>query len=401
MFGLFGKSGSEGDTVAIFDIGTASIGGAIVQIPKSGEKEKDSDHDKLPTILKSVRIGMKLAKRAQFERLVEVSEKTLIQVSKKLFESKVAIPSHIYIVLSSPWYISETRIIKIAREHPFVFTKHLADELLTKEIASLTTSYQKKYEDTSGPEIIEHHIMSVTANGYPCAEPLGVSSKSIEMNMIVSLSPKVFLERMRESMSHTFPHAPVHFSSFAISSYLAISRKYVDSDSFILLDVAGELTDLSVITSGVFKTSLSFPFGKNTVLRHIASALKVDFRDAEELVGLYLTKTLEEKKLKKVEPAIKSAEHAWSKLFQECINSLRRTLNLPDTVFLAADTDALSWFANILHNAEYLLPDSTSRNWKIVTLDGPQFLGMCKVVDGPCDQFLMIEAIAVSRQQDQ
>jgi hypothetical protein len=390
MFG-FSKKSTEGDVVAVFDIGSGSIGGAIVQIPSG---------DALPTILKSVRLSLKVDKHARFDELQKNTSSALRAVAEKLHTSNIAAPTHIYCTLASPWYISENRVVTMSRESAFVFTRSLADDLIKKEVVLLTNSYQKKYGKEMAPEVIERHVMSVVADGVTLVDPIGAKSKSIEMNMTISLSPRDFLESVRDSIAHSFTHIPVSFSSFPLASYIAISHKYIDTDSFVLLDVAGEITDLSVVSGGVFSASGSFPFGKNAILNHVATSLNMDFRDAEELCGLYVTKSLEAGKMRSVEPAIKAAELAWSTMFESCLSSLSARSSLPISLFLVSDDDVLEWFSGIIARSEYALTGKTTHRWRVLTLDGPQFLNMCRVIDGPCDQFLMIEAIAISRRKN-
>jgi hypothetical protein len=401
MLGFLHKSSKKDKIILIFDIGSGSVGGAIVKIPAVPVGMDEAGKKNLfPVILKSTRVNIRVAQKAEFEKLLLATEKALASVVKTLHGAKLGVPERAYCTLSSPWYFSDSRIVKNSREHSFVFTERMADELFKKEISSVSTSYKNKYEGNSTPEIIEHHTTSVTANGYPCLDPIGITTKSIEMNIMVSVSPKVFLDYVRDTVSAAYSHIPVTFSSFAISSFIAVSHRYIDTDSFILLDVAGRITDLSVVSSGSFKTSLSYPFGKNTLLKHVAHGLKIEARDAEELCGLYVAGVLDQAKLKKVEPAFHAAEESWAKLFQESIESLRKTTNLPDTIFLTSDNDVLPWFKKIISGQGYFAAVAGSPKWKVVILDGPQFLSMCNVVDGPCDPFLMIEAISIMRTRD-
>jgi hypothetical protein len=398
MLGFLKNSSKKDTIILVLDIGSGSVGGAIVKIPVVPASINEATQKSvLPVILKSTRVDIKVAEKVEFEKLLLATEKALTSVIKTLHNSTLGVPEKAYCTLSSPWYSSDARIVKNSREHSFVFTQRMADDLFNKEISNVTASYQNKYDMNSAPEIIEHHITSVTANGHPTRNPIGITTKSIEMSILVSVSPQVFLEYVRNAVSAVYSEMPVAFSSFAVSSFIAVSHRYVDTESFILLDVAGNITDLSIVSNGSFKTSISFPFGKSTLLKHVARALEIEVRDAEELCNLYVAGILDQSKLKKVEPALQAAEEAWEKLFRESIESVRTMTNVPDTIFLTADTDALPWFKSIINGKGYFTPITRSQKWKVVTLDGPQFFSMCNVVDGPCDPFLMIEAISIMR----
>lgn len=388
--GLFSSSKKE-KTIAIFDIGSGSIGGAIVKIPL--------DNKSIPVIIKSVRTDIPPSKDLNFDIFVKNMISTLGQTADSLYNKKAGIPEEIVCVLSSPWYLSETRSIKMSKEKPFIFTKRLASDLIQKEILGLTDLYKEKYGNLeSTPEVIEQHTMAVSLNGYPVLDPLGQKCKFFEMNMVISLVPSMCLNQIREVLSKTFHDIKVTFSSFTLATYLAVREKYIKQDSYLLLDVSGDITDVGIVTKGVLKSVLSFPFGRKTFFNYMCTKLNIELRDAEELFNLYNAGNLTEDLKQKVIPLLKSIENSWGEAFNQCISTLPRTLILPSTLFLTADNDIKKWFVDVLRNGVYVQSISSEQKNTVVTLDGPLFLNMCDVNEGICDPFLMIEAIAIMKK---
>lgn len=387
----FTSANKKEQVIAIFDIGSGSVGGAIVSIPDNGKG--------VPTIIKSVRTEVSYHDELNFDLFLDDMIKALGTTAESLYKTKVGAPDEIVCVLASPWYLSETRIIKMVREHSFIFTAKLAGELLDKEILALNASYEKKYGMTkSAPEVIEHNVMGVSLNGYLIDEPLGMRSKSVEMHIVISMSPRQALDKIRRTLSNTFHHIPVSFSSFVLSSYLAVRDRYVVPDSYLLLDVGGEITDVAIITKGILKASLSFPFGKKTFFKYMCTKLEIEPRDAKELFNLYNNGTLAVRKRKKVEPLFKSIENSWGEAFRQCIGTLPHTLTLPGTIFLTADNDIRNWFVDVVRNEPFIQSMVAEHKCTVITLEGPEFLTMCSVKDGTCDPFLMIEAIGFMRK---
>lgn len=390
IFG-FSKPKNKEKVIAIFDIGSGSIGGAIVRIPNTDKG--------MPTIIKSVRTDIAFHDELDFNLFLKDMLEALKNTSKLLYDAKLGAPDEIVCVLASPWYLSETRVVKMSREHSFAFTSSIADEMLQKEIASLNALYEKKYSGAkSSPEVIEHHVMGVSLNGYLVDEPIGMRSRSVEMHMVISMSPKLCLDKIRETISSTFHHIPVTFSSFSVCSYLAVREKYVTPDSYLLLDIGGEVTDVAIITRGILKASLSFPFGKRTFFKYICTKLEIEQRDAVELFNLYSAGTLSDRKKKKVEPLFQSIENSWGEAFRGCVGTLPHTLKLPGTIFLTADSDIREWFKNVVCNEPFIQSMVSEHKCTVITLEGPEFLNMCSVKDGTCDPFLMVEAIGIMRK---
>lgn len=386
---LFGNKKEK--MIAIFDIGSSSVSGAMVQVPL---EKKD-----IPIILKSVSHEIKFNEDFNFINFINDMTVTLNESANALYDKKIGAPDEIYCVLASPWYLSETRDIKYSQNKSFTFTKHLGNDLIQKEILDLEEIYKNKYNTKeSSPEVIEQHTMSVLLNGYALEEPLGKHCHSLEMNMVISVAPQLCLNKIRETLSKTFHHRKVNFSSFTLMSYLAVRDKYIDQDSYLLLDIRGEITDVGIVTKGVLKAVLSFPFGKKTFFKYMCTKMEIELRDAKELFRLYSSDNLSEEYKKKVVPLFQSIQKSWSEAFQQCISTLPRTLILPGIIFLTADSDIKSWFAEALRNEEYIQSTTLDHKTTVVTLDGPNFLNMCDIKDGACDPFLMIESIAIMRK---
>lgn len=387
--GIF--SNKKEKLVAIFDIGSGSVGGALVRIPKN---KRD-----LPTIIKSTRTDIVNRKEVDFDLFLNDMVLALGFTSQDIYQSKLGAPDEIICVLASPWYLSETRMIKMSKEHSFTFTKKVVNDLLLKEVELLNKDYKEKYNGLDSlPEIIEHPIVGISLNGYQVDDPLGKRTKSLEMSMIISLCPKICLDSMTEIISKSFHDIPISFSSFMLASYVSVRDRYMNHDSYLLLDVGGEVTDMGIIYKGVLKQSLSFPYGRKTLYRDICNALNIELRDAVEIFSLYSKNTLSEKEKAKISPVLDSISSRWVKSFKESIDSLPRTLTIPNVIFLTIDSDVKDWFMKIINSEDYVKSMILNKKFTIVSIDGPEFLNMCSVKDSYCDPFLMIESINVARR---
>lgn len=379
--------------VAIFDIGSGSVGGALVQMP--------NDKDGLPTIVSSTRVEIVERKEIDFNLFLKDMNLALGFAARNIYNSKKGAPDEIVCVLASPWYISETRLIKMTKDSPFTFTTKVVDELLAKEISSLDSLYKSKYGDTDSlPEVIEHPVVGVSLNGYHVNDPLGKKTRSIEMNMVISLSPKVCLDAIKETISKNFHHTKVSFSSFMLASFISVRDRYMNNDSYLIMDIGGEVTDIGIVSKGILKDSLSFPYGRKTVFRKICRQMNIELRDTYELFSLYTKNTLSEKQKDKFLPVLKSIEEAWGSSFRECISTLPKALTLPNISFITIDPDVKDWFVDVMNNGPLLKSMVPGGKFTLVTLDGPEFLNMCNVKNSTCDPFMMIESISVARKME-
>jgi len=369
--------------IAIFDIGSGSIGGAIVELPDTVGG--------LPTIIKSAHANIVSSSTNDFDIIFKNMIRALDTTASNLNNGNTSIVSEVFCILASPWYLSETRVVKIQKETSFIFSKNQADILLKKEIKTLSDIYKEKYGYSDAPELIESLVMGISLDGKKIDEPIGKKCKSVDMDILATLSSKFFLNKITDVVSKTFHHIPVKFSSFVTASYLAVRDRYINEDSYLLIDVGGEVTDISVVNNGVLKYSMSFPQGKKTFMRYISKYKAIELRDAEELFNLFNTENLSSLLKLNAAPIFKSIENTWVNSFNQSLHSLPRGTKIPSLVFLTADNDIKKWLSEVIKK---------DNNLDIVSLEGSHFLDMCSVKNTTCDPFLMIEAISVMRKME-
>ena len=123
--GIFSKPKKEKELALVFDIGSSSVGGAVFEVEKLG----------VPEIILSVREPIILEEKINIDRFLFLTIKSLETVASRVCMAGIGKPSRIFCVLSSPWYASQTRTIKLEKNAPFLFTPKLADDLIQKEMS--------------------------------------------------------------------------------------------------------------------------------------------------------------------------------------------------------------------------------------------------------------------------
>jgi len=96
----------------VFDIGSSNVSGALFWAQESGA----------PKIIFSTTEAIKIENKINTDRFLLLTMQTLEVVVNKIYKSGLGIPEEIFCVLSSPWHMSQTRIINLKKNTPFVFT---------------------------------------------------------------------------------------------------------------------------------------------------------------------------------------------------------------------------------------------------------------------------------------
>ena len=137
--GIFSKKEKK-ELVLLFDIGSSSVGAALFYKQASG----------VPDIIYTVRRPITLENKINIDRFLHLTIEALKIVANDICMKGFGAPTEIYCVLSSPWHASQTRVLKLIKDTPIIFTQKLADELIAKELKLFEEEHKHFYEDGNG-----------------------------------------------------------------------------------------------------------------------------------------------------------------------------------------------------------------------------------------------------------
>lgn len=385
-------SSKNNKTIAIFDIGSGSIGGAIVKIGSSSN----------PVILTSVREDIILKNEVDQSSLISQMIKTLHKTASNLLYMKMAPVDEIFCVLSSPWYLSENKIINFTKKNKkFIFTKKIANKILQEEISGIVKSHNDRYNiidnDYDSSDVIEQHVLSVKLDGKDELSPIGKTCKEILFELIVSFSPKSCILGIKNSLGLIFHDKKVSFLSFTSATHLVLRDKLLKNNSYIIIDVAGEVTDISIISDGILSQMVSLPFGRNKLFREISNKLNIDLREAKEIFKLYSRDNIFDGQKSKISPVVYSVISKLKEDFNKVILEIPNiNKNIPKNIFITADDDIKNFMYTIFSKDCYI--SNNNHKFNVEKIEANELLYLCDFVSGYHDPFLMIEAIAINKK---
>lgn len=386
--GFFGKA-KKGHLVLVFDLGSSSVGGALFIMGELGT----------PKIIFSIREPISFEPTIDAERFLFLTMKSLKIVTDKILTAKAGAPSKIYCVLSSPWYASQTRKIKFEKNTPFVFTAKLAESLTDKEVKLFESEHQAIYNNLdSKVRSIEFKTMKTVLNGYPTSTPLDQKTSELEMSVFLSMSPEKVLQKIEEIVANSFHRKEVVFSSFILASFAVARDLFIHQDNFLLIDIGGEVTDISMIKKDVISESISFPLGRNFIIRETARRLGASLDEAKSLIALYKDGHAEESTGRVLSSVIEKQKAEWLRNFQESLSRLSTDISIPATVFITVDQDFANFFSETIKVEEFSQYTLTESKFRVIFL-GTEALHDIVLFgeDVTRDPFLIIESIYINR----
>ena len=381
---------NKGKVVVILDIGSGSIGGAIVSY----------DGDKKPKILFSVRESIVFQNEFKFERFLSSMLSATEKVLKKISDSKKGKPKKIFCILAAPWYVSQAKTAVFKDEKTFIVTEKRVSKIIAHEVNTLKKNFDAHYKDLteSKAEIIEVKNIHMKLNGYETSMPYGKKAKRLEASLYISMSAGQVLHALREKIQKILSLNDVVFNSFSLAAFDTIRDIYSEKQNFIFIDIGGEMTDISVTRDGTLVDTLSFPLGKNFLIRTLASELQTVPEEALSMFGLYVKNKTTNTSRRKMLSALEHIEEEWSRAFYKTLESLSARTTLPCFLFVIADVPFGKWFTQIIEHKGsggiMLMGESID-----IALINPVVLSKFAVFDNKTmkDAFIITESLFVGR----
>lgn len=386
--GIFSQREEQEELVLVFDIGSSSVGGALLKLQKS----------KIPKIITAFREPIPVKSTINVDQFLTSTVKTLEEVSDKIYMAHQGAPKRIFCVLSSPWYTSQIRTISLKKNTSFVFNKTLADGLIQKEIALFEEEYLTQTEEAGKARPIELKTMNTILNGYATTKPFNQKAKEISMSIFISIGREQVLKQMEEAINSHFNYKNIRFSSFVMSSFTVVRDMFLHQENFLLVDIGGEVTDISMIKKDMLCQSISFPIGHHAMTRGVAEALSCSLADAKSFISLYKDEHAASGTIKKLEPIINKLKMEWLKQFQDLLANLSNDISIPSTIFLTIDPSLATFFSDVIKNEQFSQYTLTDSKFAIIILSTELFHGIASFEEDIIrDPFLILESVYINR----
>ncbi len=383
------KSGQH--FIIVFDIGSASIGGAFVSV----------DPTRPPEIIFTIRRDIPFQEKLNFQRFLDAMIKTLEEIFVAMQKAGGGVVvDQAFCVLASPWYASQTRLVRYDQPTPFVVTPSGLDKLIQKEIETFRSSklFAHSKVGNVAPEIMEANNIQMKLNGYEVRDPKGKKTSELEVALYISMIPANIHQSINESI-RKFWHLPsVRFSSFSLTAYDTIRDMFTEESCFLFMDISGEVTDISLVKDRVLLESISFPAGKNMLVRAVAKAMGSTIEVARSEMDLHLDGKATKEHSKQIADILDKETKEWKLFFEDALAQFAIEFPIPRSIFFTADDNVSAWFEGAIKQANFARFAQEDSQFTVRSL-GNQFLSKFVQVLEPdeADPFLSIETIFANK----
>jgi len=346
---LFKRNKKNTELGVIFDIGSSSVGGALV-VFSSSEK---------PLILYTTRKEIAFSSEVEPERLLLSMKRTLKSVALDIQKNglkrvnfrtmKIKRVRSAYCTFSAPWYLAQPKHIKNTYKEKKSIDARFIKKILEEEEELFLTDAIKEYGsiEKNSLYLLEHTLLKVEIDGYEITEFHNQKTDNLELSLFSTMTPEKVAEGAIDVVSEVFHLESFHLHSFALNSF-SVVRDILGLHTFLLVDISGEVTEVTLVRDGKILESGTFPFGINTFARRAGVLLKLSNEDVFSLMSL---KSEEEKSVlifdEKKEKTLHEVETEWCQQFSDLIKDFGRNNVISSHMVLMTDARFSSFFKRL------------------------------------------------------
>ncbi len=350
LFSLF--EDPKKDVTLLIDIGNGSIALAFVLFTP----------DSNPYVLYSSRLPFVMAEKIDEAQLLSSTATLLSELLKRAmlegftdeyWKNNSKHFRHALISFSSPWFVSKTKHLHLEQKDTFIITERFVEDVIENEAKifkneMVTSDYGATF--SSPIEVVEKTIVHSKINGYTLRDVIGKRTKMFDTYVCLSVIAKSISDKITDIV-FTQTHIPkdrMLIHTFPLVSFGAIQEVYVADTDFLIMDVTGEATDITLVQNNIILQTVSFPSGRNFVIRQIAQTLAISPEIAESNFHLWSSQKATDEITQEMQVILAEVEKEWAIYFENALAELFSDNTIPNKIYITADDDVALLYTEFL-----------------------------------------------------
>lgn len=366
---MFSFNNTAEETSIIIDIGNGTITGALVLFSGNSKPKFVYINKSYFSISEQIdTVKMEIEMTTLLENTISQIIKVGVNSSKMQNRSKKI--SRVLLSFSSPWFLSKTKNINLNNDKEFIITENFLNNILINEVDLYTKELEGEYSGQSF-SVIEKSIIHGKINGYSLDNSIGKNTKKFDAYIYMSAVHKVFLNKILEIVhkSASVSTRNIHLCTFPLVSFATIRDYFTKDNDFLIMDITGELTDITLVRNEIVDKTVSMPSGKNFLIRQVSKNMNVSSEIAESTLKLYINKKLDDQTSIKINEILLSLEKEWSIYLENSLMELSPTMTLPSNLYLTVDSEYFAIFESFLSVSKMDQTNLFRKNLKISRID--------------------------------
>lgn len=367
---LFGEK-NKSKKIILFDFRSSSVAASIIST------NQETSVPKILFVRREHYYFTEAPKADEFINRAHVALKKLIKEvhSFKTTDSDLNhATAEIHVLYGSPWYTPDFIDIHYQQDKDFVFKR----ELLAKILKNATKDLESKVDG----EIIEKNVASILVNGYETDEPFNKKTKDIKMSFYLSHIAEKTKNDIEEIIKNNFHTMEIQNHSHASVLYSFLKQNIPSSNNYLLLDISGEITEITVIRNSFFKKHITIPVGSHIFSRKLSEIYGYDLYNSWSHVNLFLDEKNDPASKKKIGKVFEHIKDYYLDLVKTAFQQ-EKVIDIPTKIFIISDNEVRSLIKNIFESSDgYAGTLKMSRKPDIISFNRETFSNLCLYAPG-------------------
>lgn len=323
MFGSFFKKKNDfSQLTLVLDIRSSSVGAAVIRVVGGGKPVE---------ILSSTREFFffdNVVNADSFITRAEISLKAVLEslVHKQKYGSQIGAVEVFY---GAPWYKNLIENFLKTEKSAVDFNQNYLNKILKESV--------KKIGDDE--EIIDRELLAMFLNGYYTKNPFGKKARTVDLSFYFAILNKHTKNNFVATIRKFTNIKKISHHSHTIAFYNLLKNVIHPPKSYVMFDISGEVTEISVIKNEHLIKIISVPHGNNYFVRQLMQKTGHDFATCFNEIKA---------KNNLIDDVSKTD---WAKCIAECLGEAQLH-SLPSTVYVSTAEETRDLVKNILSNIE-------------------------------------------------
>ncbi len=318
----------------IISVGSGSVYGAIVEFEKNS-----------PAKILCVRESeFPVKEKIQAEELSTFMLSSLHKTITELAHDHKKKIKNTHVIFASPWFSSFSKSIHIEKPEAFNVQEKTIEKLIAEQFSEI-------FKEVSGGSsiIVEKALSHIKLNGYQTAAPYGKMAKTLDVSVYASVIPAIIREKIEsEIYTVVHPHSII-LHTFPFVAWDVIMTLFSPKEDFIFVDIGSEVTDALVVLRGAIHSLVSFPVGKNHLVRKVALATESTPELATSMISLFASDTVDAPTKEKMSALVEAFGQEWTIRFLSAIHETKEIEHfLPQRAYVVSDQKISDLFSGII-----------------------------------------------------
>lgn len=324
---MFGSRGNSKLSVA-FDIGTSSVSAIVFS--------SHGHNDYKPSIHNLFRAPGILHMEVDAETLRRQAVKGVRSLIPSISKATNHAPEKIILGLSAPYYISSTKILRKERKNP-------TESIQPAELDDLLK------EGVDAPLAIFTRVaLTSLVNGYSVANAVGTCGKTLEIQVRFDATTESLRQDLEAPFQSMGLKSSIVFAAVPNAYYYALRDVADLATGVLLIDVGGEMTEISSITDGALRDVQAISEGTHTLMRRIAETLHISLNDADFLLKNFSEGKLEDRQKDSVARCIEAGMAGWQDSLSTLFENYAQQAPLPLHIVLCGGGARIAQYRDVL-----------------------------------------------------